>query len=99
MREADGGRGDLGDWGLAPKKPKSGPTAERPFTPKFSMYVLRHSCATLALLDGVDLLTVSRRLRHKSITITARFYGHLQVEDTARVAESFERRALAVSIT
>jgi integrase len=53
--------------------------------------VLRHTCATLALLDGVDLLTVSRRLRHKTITITATFYGHVKAEHTTQMAESFDR--------
>ncbi len=55
-----------------------------------------HTCATLTLLDGVDLLTVSRRLRHKNITITAQFYGHLKAEHTTQVAESFQRLAAGV---
>jgi integrase len=93
LRQADGGRGDLGTWGAEPKKPRSGPTASRPFKPRFSVYVLRHTCATLALLDGVDLLQVSRRLRHKNISITARFYGHLKAEHTKQAAESFDRLA------
>lgn len=85
--------GDLGTWGPTPEKPNSGPTPERSFKPRFSMYVLRHTCATLALLDGVDLLQVSRRLRHKNITITARFYGHMKAEHTTQAAESFNRLA------
>jgi integrase len=97
LSTADGGRGDLGTWGEAPEKPSSGPTAKRAFTPRFSPYVLRHTCATLALLDGVDLLQVSRRLRHKNITITAQFYGHLKAEHTTQAAESFNRMASAVS--
>lgn len=96
MRAADR-EGDLGTWGAEPEKPRSGPTAERSFTPHFSMYVLRHTCATLALLDGVDLLQVSRRLRHKSIAITARFYGHMKAEHTTQAAESFNRLAASVS--
>jgi integrase len=89
--------GDLGEWGPESVKPKSGPTAERSFTTTFSPYVLRHTCATLALLDGVDLLQVSRRLRHKNIGITARFYGHLKAEHTTQAAESFNRLASSVS--
>jgi integrase len=97
LAAADAGKGDLGTWGEEPKKPKSGPTPARTFTPRFVPYVLRHTCATLALLDGVDLLSVSRRLRHKNITITARFYGHVQAKDTTKAAESFDRRfAVAV---
>ena len=63
------------------------------FTPRFNLYVLRHTCAMLALLDGVSLLEVSRRLRHKNITITARSYGHVTAEHTTRAAESFNRLA------
>jgi site-specific recombinase XerD len=61
------------------------------------MYVLRHTCATLALLDEVDLLQVSRRLWHKSIVITARFYSHVQAEHTTKAAQSFDRLVASVS--
>jgi integrase len=97
MRQADGGQGDLGTWGEEKAKKRTGPKPQRKFTPRFSMYVLRHSCATLALLDGVDLLQVSRRLRHKNITITARFYGHMKAEHTTQAAESFNRMAASVT--
>src|SRR2546425_11055531 len=97
LAAADGRKGDLGTWGSVPEKPKSGPTPQRPFTSRFSMYVLRHTCATLALLDGVDLLQVSRRLRHRNISITARFYGHVQAKHTTEAADSFQRLATAVS--
>jgi len=95
LAAVDGGKGDLGTWGPVPEKPKSGPTPRRTFTPRFSMYVLRHTCATLALIDGVALLQVSRRLRHKNISITARFYAHVQAEHTTEAAESFDRLAAA----
>jgi integrase len=97
MSAADGGQGDLGAWGPASKKPRSGPTAERRFSPRFSVYVLRHTCATLLLLDKVDLLTVSRRLRHKNISITARFYGHVKAEHTTVAAASMDRLFEGVS--
>ena len=97
LRAADGGTGDLGTWGEAPPQRRTGPRAERPFTPGFNLYVLRHTCATLALLDGVDLLQVSRRLRHKNIGITARFYSHIQAEHTTQAAESFDRLAASLA--
>jgi integrase len=96
LATADGGKGDLGTGGPSPLKPKSGPTAERKFLPRFVPYVLRHTCATLLLLDGMDLLSVSRRLRHKNITITARFYGHVEAKHTTQAAESFDRLAASV---
>jgi site-specific recombinase XerD len=61
------------------------------------MYVLRHTCATLLLLLGVDLLTVSGRLLRKNITITARFYGHLKAEHTTAAPEAFDRLFESVS--
>lgn len=97
LRAADDRAGDLGTWGEEPAKPKSGPTPTRSFTPRFSPYVLRHTCATLLLLLGVDLLTVSRRLRHKNIAITARFYGHIKAKDTTAAPEAFDRLFAASS--
>lgn len=106
LRAADGGRGDLGTWGPTPERkvvqrrkkkrgrsvPCSlGPAPARRFTPRFSPYVLRHTCATVLLLLGVDLLIVSRRLRHKNIAITARFYGHIKAKDTTAAPEAFDK--------
>lgn len=98
LREADGGRGDLGTWGeqAIKEEGKRGRSALRPFEPKFVLYVLRHTSATLALLDGVDLLQVSRRLGHTDMAFTARMYGHLKAEHTTQAAESFNRLALSV---
>jgi integrase len=61
------------------------------------MYMLRHTCATLALRDGVDLLQVSRRLRHNNIAIIARFYGHVKAEYTMQAAQNFDRLVASVS--
>jgi integrase len=91
LKKADAGCGDLGEWGPEPKKPRSGPTPARSFTPRYSPYVLRHTCATLLLLGGMDLLQVSRRLRHKNISITARFYGHVKAEHTTQAPEIWDR--------
>lgn len=41
-------------------------------------------------------MKVSRRLRHKNITITAQFYGHLEAVHTTEGAESFDRLAAGV---
>lgn len=90
MREADGGRGDLGTWGPEQKKPRSGPTKERSFTPRFSMYVLRHTRLTLMYEATGDLLAVSRFARHKNVGITSRFYVHTRTSQTKeRADESF----------
>jgi len=39
---------------------------------------------------------VSRRLRHKNITITAQFYGHLKAKHTTAAVDSFQRLAAVV---
>jgi integrase len=52
---------------------------------------LRHSHASWLLAAGVDLLTVSRRLGHESITTTADRYGHLLPESQRRAAEAAAR--------
>jgi integrase len=98
LREADGGRGDLVTWAPEAKKElrKRGRPAHRKAHPRFVLYVLRHTCATLALLDGVDLLQVSRRLGHTDLAFTARMYGHLKAEHTTQAAESFNRLAASV---
>jgi len=96
LREADSD-GDLGTWGPERvKEKKPGRPAQRSFSPKFVLYVLRHTCATLALLDGVDLLQVSRRLGHTDLSFTARMYRHLKAEHTTQAAESFNRLAASV---
>ncbi len=46
---------------------------------------LRHSWATMALLQGVPLKVVSEALGHSSITVTADLYSHV-TEDMARSA-------------
>jgi integrase len=55
---------------------------------------LRHSHASWLIAAGVDLLTVSRRLGHESITTTADLYGHLLPESERRAADA-AARALA----
>ena len=44
--------------------------------PRLTLHGLRHSYATAALEAGVDLKTVSSRLRHSSIAITGDVYAH-----------------------
>jgi integrase len=41
-----------------------------------SLHTLRHSHASLLLAEGVDLATVSERLGHSSVRVTADIYSH-----------------------
>ena len=69
---------ELGKWGPQPKrKSRSGPAPRRPFKPQFRMYDLRHTMATLLILDEVNLKVVSERLGHKTIAQTADRYCHV----------------------
>jgi integrase len=81
----------LGTFGEQPVKPRSGPTARQPFTPAVFLHALRHTSATLALLNGVDLLEVSRWLGHTDLAFTARTYGHVKAEHSAKSAAAFDR--------
>ena len=68
----------LGELGPQPeRKARSGPAPKRPFKPAFRIYDLRHTCATLLLLEGESLKVVSERLGHASITLTADTYSHV----------------------
>jgi integrase len=65
---------------------------ERAGIKDFRIHDLRHSYASFALKEGVDLYTVSKLLGHKNIATTAR-YAHLELghlkEATNKVAQVF----------
>lgn len=46
--------------------------------PEIRFHDLRHTYATRSLADGMNLHTLSRRMGHSSITVTADRYGHLE---------------------
>jgi integrase len=45
--------------------------------PHVSLHTLRHTHASILIREGVDILTISRRLGHSSAAITLGVYGHL----------------------
>src|SRR5262249_10805364 len=51
---------------------------------------LRHTCATLLLLNGVDVKTVAARLGHSSPTITLQTYAHLLPEGEQKATKAIE---------
>ncbi len=53
--------------------------------PEIGVHTLRHTYATIALLNGVPVHVVSRNLGHSSIVITVDTYGHL-TDEAARAA-------------
>jgi integrase len=44
----------------------------------------------LAIQDGVELLTVSRQLRHKDISVTANIYAHAVPGSNRAAADAME---------
>ncbi|MDI6871236.1 MAG: tyrosine-type recombinase/integrase [Bacillota bacterium] len=56
------------------------------------LHTFRHTHAALLLAQGVDVMSVSRRLGHENIRITLDLYGHLmpgQDEKAARAMDQF----------
>jgi integrase len=58
--------------------------------PNIRFHDLRHTYAALSIAAGVDLYTLSRRMGHNSITVTADKYGHLYQGHTQDI-ESLDR--------
>jgi integrase len=46
-------------------------------TPPVSFHVLRHTWASLAVMNGVPLLVVAKVLGHSDTRMVERHYGHL----------------------
>jgi integrase len=65
-------------------------SAERVVPEGIRMYDLRHTCATLMLLAGVNPKVVSERLGHASVVLTLDTYSHvlpnMQADATERIA-------------
>ncbi len=57
--------------------------------PHVSLHTLRHTHASLLIREGVDILTISRRLGHSSAAITLGVYGHL-ISSEDRAADVIE---------
>ena len=59
-------------------------------TPRKSTHILRHSHAVMMLESGSDIKTVSTRLGHKNIDITANVYLHVTPEHERSLLKNFE---------
>jgi integrase len=64
--------------------------------PRPTLHGLRHTWATLALHEGIDIKVVSDRLNHSSTFVTREIYTHVtpsvQSNAAERVAQSIFRR-------
>lgn len=74
-----------------PRRSRRGPAPRRRFKPSHRVYDLRHTHATLLLMDGQDLLVVRRRLGHSTIKLTADTYASVMRERAEGAAERLDR--------
>lgn len=72
-----------GRIGEKKKAPKCAACEGRGKIARFRFHDLRHTYAALSLAAGVELFTLSRRMGHSSISVTADRYGHLYQGQTA----------------
>ncbi len=54
--------------------------------PRLVLHGLRHTWATLALHEGIDIKIVSERLNHSSTHVTREIYTHVTSDAAERVA-------------
>ena len=54
--------------------------------PDIGLHAFRHFHATQLIAEGMDLMAISRRLGHASVTVTLGIYGHLFPNTSDRAA-------------
>ncbi len=62
--------------------------------PDFHPHKLRHSCASIAITNGADVVSVSEMLGHSDTAITLRLYSHANAESIRRAGEVIRRALL-----
>lgn len=62
--------------------------------PRVRFHDLRHTAASLMIMEGIDLKTISEVLGHSSITITADTYVHVLDEAKKKAADSLNKYLL-----
>lgn len=68
------------------------PLITRAGLPYLHPHGLRHTAATLLLLDGVPAIVVSRMLGHSNVAFTLQTYGHVLAEMREMARDAMERR-------
>jgi integrase len=56
--------------------------------PEVTFHALRHTHASQLIDQGVDIVTISKRLGHAKPDITLRIYAHLFRKDDGKAAEA-----------
>jgi integrase len=60
--------------------------ANRIGLPEVTFHSLRHTHASQLIAEGIDIVTISRRLGHANPTVTLRVYAHLFATDDSKAA-------------
>lgn len=55
------------------------------------MHDLRHTCASILIREGANIVQVQKQLGHKDATTTLNTYAHMWPDDLDRVADALER--------
>ena len=59
--------------------------------PKVTVHSLRHTFASLMIFDGVNIVTVARRLGHAQTSTTTNIYAHVIASAEAMADDTFDR--------
>jgi integrase len=71
-------KGDGGPWLRShQKRPMTEACARAKITPPIGFHGLRHTWASLAVMNGTPLLVVARNLGHSDTRMVEKHYGHL----------------------
>ena len=57
---------------------------------EITFHGLRHTHASMLIRAGVDILTISRRLGHRKVSVTLDTYGHLMEGADAAAVKALE---------
>ena len=88
------------DGSIAPMHPTSPTHYFRHFGKRYGIadfhpHKLRHTSASLAIINGADIVSVSQRLGHSNVSTTLKVYSHAN-EESIRRAGQIVRDALKV---
>ena len=61
--------------------------SKRHSLPHINPHAFRHTVASVLLANGTDIVTVSKQVRHASVTTTESFYSHIIEENKAKASE------------
>jgi integrase len=89
------GRGRGGFMTNAQYRRAFDPAAKEIGVPGLTPHELRHTCASLAISAGANVLAVQRLLGHETAAMTLGLYSHLFSDDLTKVAESLNKAAKA----